>query len=136
MATYDKFAVKIGHEPLFHKSKLINVTTGNAADTYRLIRVPKLHFVKGIWLWKHTALTSGTTATLSIGFQGNGESADVDYFMDTTSADAENAGTEMGIEALHSGKYFNAANGIITLTTGGTPTAGAVVVFADIVRVS
>jgi len=77
-----------------------------------------------------TVATLNTTvlATVTIGFAGNGQVADDDYFFDTPSAIALNLGTLESTKSM----YFNSSNGYITATvTGLGGIAGNFMVFAD-----
>src|SRR4030042_5743142 len=54
-----------------------------AAGTYNLIRLPQYAFVNEVWEFVTVA---GDSDTVDIGFVGNGEVADADYFLDSTYA--------------------------------------------------
>ena len=89
--------------------------TLSANETYALVKVPMNAFILGIWLHKTTAFdaaTDGTSGTLTLGFVGNGESADVDYFMSDETVDSD----ATGIVTHDGGKHFSAAGGYITIT--------------------
>lgn len=61
--------------------------TLSADETYAVVKVPKKAFVVGVWLEIITAFDDQTTdGTITVGFSGNGETADPDYFMDNTAA--------------------------------------------------
>ncbi len=104
-----------------------------ADATYNIIRVPRYAFVDSVWLWLTTAYTLGT-ATLQLGWFGNGETAVVTGFMDTDVSEPLVVGIKRAQRSTiltFEGKYFNAAGGAITLTTdddGGT--SGTMFVFA------
>ena len=97
-------------------------------DSYSLIQVPQYGFVIDVWLHKTLAATAAG-ALVSVGFEGNGETADTDAFIDVTLGDASVLGV---VRAIHDGqpgsrgKWFDDAGGSITLTcdddggTGGT----------------
>ena len=82
-------------------------------DTYNCIKVPKKSFVVGVWLEILTAFDDqATDGTITVGFSGNGESADADYFMDNTAA----APLVAGMKEVTKGKWFGDASGLITVT--------------------
>lgn len=97
-------------------------------DDYAMIQIPKWAFIVDVWLHKLTAATAAG-ALVSVGFTGNGETADPDAFIDTILGEADSLGV---VRAIHDGqpasrgKWFNDAGGAITLTcddnggTGGT----------------
>lgn len=90
-----------------------------ADGTYNLIRIPKFAFVNGVFLSITTAYAGGAGETVTLGFTGNGESADADGFMDNTLA----AGTATGMKCSFDdgqpaslGKWFQTASGMLTMT--------------------
>jgi len=96
-------------------------TLVNPADaTYNLIVIPKFAFIDQIWLYITTAYAGGgSDATGTIGFLGNGETADPDGFMDIAAC----AVTATGIKRMtddgqpgSKGKWFNSASGQLTIT--------------------
>lgn len=87
--------------------------TLTADDSYAVVKVPKKAFVVGVWLEIITAFDDKTTdGTITVGFSGNGETADPDYFMDNTAA----APLVVGMKEVTKGKWFGDASGLITLT--------------------
>ena len=87
--------------------------TLSADDTYQVIKLPKKAFVVGVWLEILTAFDDQTTdGTITVGFSGNGETADADYFMDNTAA----APLVTGMKEVTKGKWFGDASGLITVT--------------------
>ena len=87
--------------------------TLSADDSYAVLKVPKKAFVVGVWLEVITAFDDQTTdGTITVGFSGNGETADPDYFMDNTAA----APLVVGMKEVTKGKWFGDASGLITLT--------------------
>jgi len=114
------------------KSKTVIVT---GLGSYNLIRIPKFALVKAIYLYISNTI-AGTSPTLTIGFSGNGETADVDAFL-LNRILAGMYATFQETSALavgKGGKYFDSASGAITATIGGTAaTAGKFHVFADYV---
>ena len=97
-------------------------------DVYSLIQIPQWAFIVDVWLHKLLAATAAG-ALVSVGFTGNGETADPDAFIDVILGEADALGV---VRAIHDGqpasrgKWFNDAGGSITLTcddnggTGGT----------------
>lgn len=87
--------------------------TLSADDTYYVLKLPKKAFVVGVWLEILTAFDDQTTdGTITVGFSGNGETADADYFMDNTAA----APLVTGMKEVTKGKWFSDASGLITVT--------------------
>ncbi len=90
--------------------------TLSADDTYQVLKLPKKAFVVGVWLEILTAFDAVAAedddGTITVGFSGNGESADADYFMDTTAA----VPLATGMKEVTKGKWFGDASGLITVT--------------------
>ena len=99
-----------------------------ADEVYSLITIPQHAFVTDVWLIK-TVAASAATATVSVGFTGNGETADPDGFIDTVLGDADAVGVVRASDDTQpgsKGKWFKDAGGAITVTTvDDTGTAGA-----------
>ncbi len=90
-----------------------------ADGTYNLIRIPKFAFVDEVYFWVTTAYAGGSTGAAEIGFSGNGETADVNGFMDTTQAGARATGMKRmtpDAEPGSKGKWFQTASGMLTIT--------------------
>lgn len=90
-----------------------------ADGTYNLIRIPKFAFVDQIWLYITTAYAGGAGGSATIGFAGNGETADPDGFMDATQAGARATGMKVmtgDAQPGSQGKWFNTAGGLLTIT--------------------
>jgi len=90
-----------------------------ADGTYNLIHIPKFAFVFNVWFYVTTAYAGGANGAVTIGFLGNGESADPDGFMDSAWA----AGRVAGVKEMHGdtqpgskGKWFMDASGFLTIT--------------------
>ena len=87
-----------------------------ADDTYNLLKLPKKAFVTAVWLEIITPFDDpggdDDPGTLTLGFSGNGESADADYFM----ADAVSLPLVAGNKVSTIGKWFGTASGLITVT--------------------
>ena len=85
----------------------------SADDTYAVVKVPKKAFVAAVWLEILTAFDDQTTdGVLEVGFTGNGESADPDYFMGA----AVSLPLVTGMKVVNKGKWFGDASGLITVT--------------------
>jgi len=95
-----------------------------AAATYWVYRIPRYALVTDVWLYVETA---GSTDTVTIGWTGNGETAQASGFMSATIAKVMTAGMK---RAQHDsliaweGKYFDDASGLLTMTVGTTQTTG------------
>lgn len=102
--------------------------TLSADETYAAVKVPKKAFVVGVWLEVLTAFDAvdelETDGSLTVGFTGNSEVADPDYFM----ADAVAIPTATGMKEVTKGKWFGDASGLITLTSVANDAAVAPVV--------
>ena len=103
-------------------------------DTFYLIQIPRYAFVRTVWLFISSAYdTAG--ATVSVGWVGNGETANTTGFISTDVADCLVEGLKVSMSdtlTTFQGKYFNDASGLITLTSskaGGT--GGTMLVFAE-----
>lgn len=96
-----------------------------ADDTYNLIRIPKFSFISSVWLFISSAY-SLSTATLTVGWAGNGETAQPAGFMSSDISKPNEVGLKKAMRdtlVAYEGKYFSDAGGMITLTTddnGGT----------------
>ena len=90
-----------------------------ADDTYDLILIPKFAFVMQVWFLVTTAYAGGTNGSATIGFKGNGESADADGFMDATAAGGRATGVKLMSDDAQpgsKGKWFTTASGFLTIT--------------------
>lgn len=103
-----------------------------ADGTYNLIQLPKFAFVENLILNITQAFTGGSTATITIGFTGNGESADPDGFMDSIFA----APTVVGMKQMlgdtqpgSKGMWFNTASGFVTITIAAGNSSAALRAF-------
>jgi len=97
-----------------------------ADGTYNLINIPKFAFVTAVWLIITQAYAGGAGDTCTVGFTGNGETADPDGFIDDTFAAATSTGVKCSngdAQPASSGKWFNTAGGQLTITLAkGTQT--------------
>ena len=95
-------------------SGLFNVPT--ISTTYDIIRIPRWAFVYDVFFEVDTL--DGGGALIEVGFKGNGDTADPNYFL-TTSAGVLSAAAIIRPDGKFA-KYFSTASGVITLTTDGT----------------
>jgi len=104
-----------------------------ADATYNIVQLPRFALVKAVWLWVISAYAGGAPV-VTIGFMGNGETADVDAFMTNVETDPTFVGMKCsmhGSALWADGKYFDSASGAITLTTTKGTTAGNLIPFVD-----
>jgi len=90
-----------------------------ADGTYNLILLPKFAFVSELWFYVVQAYAGGTNGSATIGFTGNGETADPDGFMDAAACGARATGYKLMSDDAQpgsKGKWFNAASGFVTIT--------------------
>jgi hypothetical protein len=90
-----------------------------ADGTYNIIQIPRYAFISQIWLVVTTAYAGGADGAATIGFTGNGETADADGFMDAAAADGRALGVKIMTDDAQpgsKGKWFNAAGGMLTIT--------------------
>ena len=110
------------------KSRTILTPT---AATYNLIRLPKFAFVKRVWLKVSTA---GSSDTVTIGWIGNGETAQAAGFMNADIAKVSATGMKESVKdtlVANASKYFDGASGAITMTVGTTQSTGSFMVFCE-----
>lgn len=119
----DLISIKAADNYRLAKSKSL-ITLADGA--YNLIRIPKYSFVDQIWLYVTQAYAGGASGAATIGFTGNGETADPDGFMDATQAGARATGMKLmtaDAQPGSKGKWFSDAGGMLTLTLSkGTDT--------------
>ena len=102
-----------------------------ANATYDIIRIPKWALIDDVWLNVTTACLP-VTATVTIGWKGNGETAQTAGFMSNDIAKPFEAGIKRAQRdnlLTFPGKYFGTAGGTVTVTVAGTLTAGIFQVF-------
>ena len=90
-----------------------------ADETYDLIMLPKFAFVMQVWFVVTTAYSGGSGGSATIGWKGNGTTADPDGFMDATQAGARAAGVKIMTEDTQpgsKGKWFTGGSGFLTIT--------------------
>lgn len=107
------------------------ITTDANADTFNLIRIPRYALVDDVWLEVTTACTAA--ATIIIGFGAYGSVTAVTAgFMSNDIAKPQEVGMKRAQRdnlLSFPGRYFEAGNSILTVTTTGTFTAGVWRVF-------
>jgi hypothetical protein len=127
----DKFSHKLADNTKLAMSGLF-ITPDDA--TYDIIRVPFYGFVSDVWLEVTTAYIAGTPS-ITIGWKGNGETAQPSGFMSNDIAKPK----ELGLKRAQKdnllsfpGKYFSSGSGVITVTiaAGSATTEGNFRVFA------
>ena len=126
----DKFSHKLADNYKLAMSGLF-VTTGANADTFNIIRIPKLAFVDDVWLEVTTACTAACTITIGYGAYGSVVAAP-SGFMSNDIAKPQEVGMKRAQRdnmLSFPGRYFAAGNSILTATTTGTFTAGVWRVF-------
>lgn len=100
-----------------------------AADTHNLIRIPRYALLMDVWLLVSAV---GSSKTVSLGWSGNGESAQAAGFMSYDIADVTVLGLKRAMRdtlIAFEGKYFGTAGGTVTMTVGTTQTTGNFIVF-------
>ena len=126
----DRFSHKLADNFMLAMSGLF-ITPDDA--TYDIIRIPKWGFVQDVWLEITTAYIAGTPS-ITIGWKGNGETAQTAGFMSNDIAKP----LELGVKRAQKdnllsfpGKYFGAGSGAVTVTiaAGGATTEGNFRVF-------
>jgi len=121
----DRFSHKLADNFMLAMSGLF-ITPDDA--TYDIIRIPKWGFVQDVWLEITTAYIAGTPS-ITIGWKGNGETAQTAGFMSNDIAKP----LELGVKRAQKdnllsfpGKYFGTGSGAVTVTiaAGGATTEG------------
>ena len=105
------------------------------SETYHLVRVPEHALITDIIVQLISPF--GTTSTVTVGFIGNGETADPDAFM--LSVDIDPDGTILTRSLAGStginrgGKWFDVDRGVITLTLvqGNAPSTASLRIFVE-----
>jgi len=101
-----------------------------AAGTHDCIYIPQNTLLTEVFYRVTTAYaTAGGTPTISVGFSGNGETADTDAFIAAGEITPGATGIYRATINVFPGKFF-AESGIITATVTGTATAGDGFVYA------
>lgn len=126
----DKFSIKAADNYRLARSGSI---IEPEAATYNLIRLPQYAFVNDVWL---LVTVAGSSDTVDVGFIGNGEVADPDYFLDRAYTLVDSSGIGMyratqDTTTNFAGKWFSDASGVVTLTVGTTQSTGNFIVFVE-----
>lgn len=111
---FQSFAASDNHR-LARSKNLYDLADG----TYNLIMIPKFAFVDQVWFYVTQAYAGGAAGSATIGFTGNGETADPDGFMDATAAGARATGMKImtaDAQPGSQGKWFNSGSGFLTIT--------------------
>lgn len=114
----DRFSHKVADNYRLEVSGLFIIPS---ADTYDIIRIPKWGFVHDVWLEVTAVCTA--LGTITVGWKGNGESAQTAGFISNDIARPERAGLKRAQQdnlLSFPGKYFSGGSGAITLTVAGT----------------
>ena len=101
-----------------------------AAATINLLQIPRRAFVSDVWLY---VAVVGSTDTVTVGWTGNGETAQAAGFISAAIADVKKVGMKKAVKdtlVSADSKYFDTAGGQITMTVGTTQTTGRFYVFA------
>jgi hypothetical protein len=99
------------------------------AATYNIIRIPRYALLMDVWLLVNVV---GSSNAVSLGWAGNGETAQTAGFMSYDIADVLTLGLKRAMRdtlIAFEGKYFDYAGGIITITGGTTQTTGNFIAF-------
>jgi len=126
--TTDIISVKASDNYRFGRSKTILTP---AAETYWLYRLPRYAFVTDVWLM---VVVAGDSETISIGWAGNGETAEPVGFLSTDIAEVMVIGMKRAqhdTAVAFEGKYFGDASGLLTMTVGATQGTGQFHVFVE-----
>jgi len=121
MTTTDIIISKAADNYRTGKSKTILTP---AAATYWVYRIPRFALVTDVWLYVPTA---GSSNTVTVGWAGNGETAQAAGFMSDTIAKVMVTGMKRAQHdslVAFEGKYFDDASGLLTMTVGTAQTTG------------
>lgn len=119
----DKFSTKVSDFVYTARGHVMNTP---ANGTWSCIRLPKNTLVTKVFL-AITTLCAGTLPKVSVGWLGNGETAQTEGFITQEVAACTVVGLKGSAHASvnsFEGKYFDSAKGVITVTVSGTLTAG------------
>ena len=126
--TTDIISVKAADNYRVGRSKTILTP---AAETYWLYRLPRYALVTNVWFWVKVA---GDSETVSIGWAGNGETAEPVGFLSTSIAEVLVIGMKRAKSdtlVAFEGKYFGDASGLLTMTVGTTQGTGQFHAFVE-----
>lgn len=123
----------------FRVLKSKRISAGMTAGEHGLFRIPRYSLVMDIWVLVLTAFDGTAADTLTLGFQGNGETADPDAFMDAAQCALATAGVKRATsdaQPWSEGKYFSDAGGVISGTiVNNDSTEGEAYVFVSMIQV-
>jgi hypothetical protein len=125
----DRFTHAYADNIRLAKSKILKGAV--TAGTYDLVRFPRFTFVTDVWAQIDTACSA---TDVTVGWKGNGETAQTAGFISETIMDAGVTGLKRAQHdtlVAFEGKYFSDASGALTITLGTTWTAGEVIVFVQ-----
>lgn len=128
----DKFSNKLADNRMMAMSGLFIAPDD---DIYSIIRIPHWAFISNVWLEVTTAYVGGTPS-ITVGWEGNKETAVVAGFISNSIAKPAELGLKIAqkdsLEAFP-GKYFGAGSGIVTITVaaGSATTEGNFRVFCE-----
>ena len=109
-----------------------------ADGAHDAVWIPQRSFVKSVSIIKTTAY-GDAGATITIGFKGNGETADPDAFMVSTVADPDALGSANSVNgtALNAGgKYFSSAGCITVTCDDNAGTIGTFQIFVEYAQIT
>ncbi|MEA3344587.1 MAG: hypothetical protein U9Q16_02825 [Patescibacteria group bacterium] len=125
----DKYTHSFADNIRLAKSKVLKGAV--TAATYNLIRLPKFAFVTDVWALVSTACSA---TDVTVGWSGNGETAQTAGFISDTIMDAGVTGLKRAQHdtlVAFEGKYFNGGSGALTITLGTTWSAGEVIILCQ-----
>lgn len=108
------------------KSKLI---LAPADGTHNIIRIPRFAFLIDVFFNLITPYSGTSTGAVTVGFCGNGVSADVDGILVDSAISSEATGMSRmvsGSAAASEGYWFKDASGAITLTVSVGDSSNAI----------
>ena len=114
MANTDAYTSKFADNFRIAASKLM---LAPADATYNIIKIPKHALITDCWIQIVTAFT--IDASVTVGWLGNGETAETDGFITEEIADPHNVGLKRAFNTTTTtfpGKYFSDASGAVTAT--------------------
>lgn len=136
--TINKYSNMATDSSRFWRSHSLVMTSSADDYTYNLCKIPRFTFVKEVWIKVVVAAAGAGTPICTVGFVGNGETADPDAFLNNAGTDVVTTGTRSskligGVAGQ--GKWFNSAAGVLTLffDDGGytLTTYPTIIVFMD-----
>jgi len=123
ITTYESTACADGQCLRLAHSKLAE---DPAAGTFPMVHIPRYAFVKDVWM---VITEVGTSNTITLGLDGNNDTADTDAVMKASEVEVFLIGQQRAL--LFPGKWFVDGAGSITMTVGTAQTTGKFMVFAE-----